>query len=687
MTPVRLKPELPPADKPCVTASENTPATTVVVHCGELDGGRLERRLREVVSATSAHARIVATVVAPRRLSPRTAQRCELAVVRDGAAALLAAEVAGAGSVLVLPLGARTQPGWDSQVLEQLHGHAGEVGVLRVGPQHLFAYPASTTALDAPRFALGPVESLSGRSDGTAHGAGPTLGAVLIVKDEEARLGACLAALEGAVDEVVVYDTGSADSTVEIARSAGATVIEGFWDDDFAAARNRALASATTEWVLSVDADEVLVADAGALRRWLRTVDGDLALVRVVSPSTAASVEGDEVRAYRLFRRSSARWEGALHEQVVPREGVARWTPCSTLPDLHLLHSGYALGHENVAGKAHRNLLVAERAQRAISADDPRWPEATVAYARALGQAGRHDECIDALRLVADREVTPGNVVQAARGVVPLLLQRGLLDEAAQWTERAAGAGEAPGLSELRRALVRYGRGDTRGAVDDLQRLVTAGPAATDVDLWGRPFDLDMAVIAAADLQVGIGQAHAAATSLVQLMVAAPHKVPLSSLLQAVLSAGGDLRELASHAPEVLVERSLREAAVAVPDLALAWTAALADAHPSDPRPLVAGSVLAARTSVEVALEWSVRVREAGLSDLCPLRAIGTDEDLHPRSRLFALGLLHHGLGDTGLDDQLERLGAAVDPADGEQVLARLRRYAPEAVLPVGSAA
>jgi len=669
-----------------VTASENTLATTVVVHCGELDGGRLERRLREVASATSTHARIIATVVAPRRLSPRTAQRCELAVVRDGAAALLAAEVAGAGPVLVLPLGARTRPGWDTQVLEQLDGHVDEVGVLRVGPQHLFAYPASATRLDVPRFALRTVDALSSRSGDSAQGAGPTLGAVLIVKDEAARLGDCLAALDG-LDEVVVYDTGSVDSTVAIARSAGATVVEGHWDDDFAAARNRALEHATTDWVLSVDADEVLVTEAGALRRWLRTADGDLALVRVVSPSTSTSVEGDEVRAYRLFRRSSARWEGALHEQVVSREGVARWVPCSTLPELHLLHSGYALGHENVAGKAQRNLLVAESARRAMSEDDPRWPEATVAHARALGQAGRHDECIDTLRTVVHREVTPGNVVQAARGVVPLLLQRGLLDEATQWTERAAGAGEAPGLSRLRRALVRYGRGDTRGAVDDLQGLVAAGRTATDVDLWGRPFDLDMAVIAVADLQVGIGQAHAAATSIVQLMVSAPHKVPLSTLLQAVLSAGGDLRELASHAPEVLVERSLREAAVAVPDLALAWTAALADAHPGDPRPLVAGSVLAARTSVEVALEWSVRVREAGLSDLCPLRAIGVDDDLHPRSRLLALGLLHHGLGDSSLDDQLEMLSAAIDPVDGEQVLSQLRRYAPDAALAVGSAA
>ncbi|WP_180357617.1 glycosyltransferase family 2 protein [Streptomyces sp. NP160] len=664
-----------------MTASENTPATTVVVHCGELDGGRLERRLREVVSTTSQHARVIATVVAPRRLSPSTAQRCELAVVRDGGAALLAAEVAGPSCVLVLPFGARTRPGWDVEVLEQLAGRGDQIGVLRVGSHHLFAYPESVTSLDAPRLALRPVDALLAGTGRTSPAGGPTLGAVLIVKDEQARLGDCLTALVDAVDEVVVYDTGSTDDTVAIARSAGATVVEGYWDDDFSAARNRALASATTDWILSVDADEVLVADQGALRRWLRAADGELALVRIVSPSTAASVDGDEVRAYRLFLRTSARWEGALHEQVVPREGATKWTPCSTAPEMHLLHSGYSLGHENVQGKAQRNLLVAETAVRAIAEDDPRWPEATVAYARALGQAGRHDECIEVLRTVVDREVTPGNVVQAARGVVPLLLQRGLLHEAAQWTDRAAQVGETRGLSALRHALVRYGCGETLAAVADLQRLVDGGRSAGDVDLWGRAFDLDMAVIAVADLQVGIGQAHVAATSLVQLMVAAPHKVPVSSLLQAVLAAGGDLRELAAHVPDALLERSLREAPVAVPDLALAWSAALADARPGDPRPLVAGSVLAARTSVEVALEWSVRVREAGLTEICPLRTIGADEALHPRARLFALGLLHHGLGDTGLDDQLDQLESTADPADREQVRAQLRRFVPDAVL------
>ena len=51
----------------------------------------------------------------------------------------------------------------------------------------------------------------------------------MIVRDEEEMLPRCLAAVAGAVDEIVVVDTGSSDATIEIARSFGARVIEHRW--------------------------------------------------------------------------------------------------------------------------------------------------------------------------------------------------------------------------------------------------------------------------------------------------------------------------------------------------------------------------------------------------------------------------------------------------------------------------
>ena len=67
----------------------------------------------------------------------------------------------------------------------------------------------------------------------------------LIARDEERFLPACLASVRGAVDEIVVVDTGSADRTREIAAEAGALVVDFPWCDDFAAARNAGLARAS----------------------------------------------------------------------------------------------------------------------------------------------------------------------------------------------------------------------------------------------------------------------------------------------------------------------------------------------------------------------------------------------------------------------------------------------------------
>ena len=56
----------------------------------------------------------------------------------------------------------------------------------------------------------------------------------MIVRDEEARLGECLASVQGFADELVVVDTGSTDATVAIAEAAGARVEQIPWPGDFA---------------------------------------------------------------------------------------------------------------------------------------------------------------------------------------------------------------------------------------------------------------------------------------------------------------------------------------------------------------------------------------------------------------------------------------------------------------------
>lgn len=103
----------------------------------------------------------------------------------------------------------------------------------------------------------------------------PTLSVVMIVKDEEGCIADCLDSVRHIADEIIIGDTGSTDSTVEVARGFGAIVLPVQWDDDFAAARNEVLRQATGDWILHLDADEVLDAVGAERIREIVDADGD----------------------------------------------------------------------------------------------------------------------------------------------------------------------------------------------------------------------------------------------------------------------------------------------------------------------------------------------------------------------------------------------------------------------------
>lgn len=80
----------------------------------------------------------------------------------------------------------------------------------------------------------------------------------LPVRNEEKNLPSCLEALGDGFEEIVVVDSGSTDRTAEIARAAGASVMDFHWDGKFPKKRNWFLANHAfrTSWVLFLDADE-----------------------------------------------------------------------------------------------------------------------------------------------------------------------------------------------------------------------------------------------------------------------------------------------------------------------------------------------------------------------------------------------------------------------------------------------
>jgi glycosyltransferase involved in cell wall biosynthesis len=157
----------------------------------------------------------------------------------------------------------------------------------------------------------------------------PRLSAIIITKNEEANIAACLDGL-AFCDERIVVDAGSTDATLAIATAKGARVVSHDWRG-FGPQKNFALSLAQGEWVLSIDADERV---SSALAREIERAIAEGRADGYEIPRLSSFV-GREMHhsgwfpdhVLRLFRRGKARFSDDLvHERVVCEGPVARLT-------------------------------------------------------------------------------------------------------------------------------------------------------------------------------------------------------------------------------------------------------------------------------------------------------------------------------------------------------------------------
>jgi tetratricopeptide (TPR) repeat protein len=127
------------------------------------------------------------------------------------------------------------------------------------------------------------------------------LSVCMIVKNEAENLARCLSSVQPIADELIVLDTGSTDNTVTIAESFGATVHHFAWTNDFSAARNYALQFVTGDWVLVLDADEVLVPEVVPMLK--QTIQQEDAIVINLIRQEIGATQSPYSLVSRLFRR------------------------------------------------------------------------------------------------------------------------------------------------------------------------------------------------------------------------------------------------------------------------------------------------------------------------------------------------------------------------------------------------
>jgi glycosyltransferase involved in cell wall biosynthesis len=147
------------------------------------------------------------------------------------------------------------------------------------------------------------------------------LSVVVITRDEERNIEACLESVHWA-NEIVVVDTGSTDRTLELAQRFRPRLVSFPWQG-FGAAKAHAVSQASHEWIFSLDADERVTPDLAAEIENVVRTDG--AGFDAYSVRRRAYFLGRWMKhggwypgwVVRLFRRSAGTFDSAVvHEEV-----------------------------------------------------------------------------------------------------------------------------------------------------------------------------------------------------------------------------------------------------------------------------------------------------------------------------------------------------------------------------------
>jgi glycosyltransferase involved in cell wall biosynthesis len=170
-----------------------------------------------------------------------------------------------------------------------------------------------------------------------------TLSFCAIVKNEAQNLARCLASVKPYVDELIVVDTGSTDNTIAIAQQYGAKVSHFTWCNDFAAARNYACSIPSSQWVLTLDADEELAILNPDWTLQLQSASEDV-------QAFAIGLRGDnagetEMQTIRLFRNNPAmQYRDRYHEYLTYQDQALHSDHplVQPLKGVEIIHYGYA---------------------------------------------------------------------------------------------------------------------------------------------------------------------------------------------------------------------------------------------------------------------------------------------------------------------------------------------------------
>lgn len=141
----------------------------------------------------------------------------------------------------------------------------------------------------------------------------------MIVKNEEDVLARCLNSIKSTVDEIVIVDTGSTDNTINIAKKFTDQIYHFDWCDDFASARNFAFSKAHGDYIMWLDADDVVPhSTATAINKLKDNLTADVVMLKYNCAFDNGKPTFSFYRERIIKNCNQAQWIGYVHECIIP---------------------------------------------------------------------------------------------------------------------------------------------------------------------------------------------------------------------------------------------------------------------------------------------------------------------------------------------------------------------------------
>lgn len=211
------------------------------------------------------------------------------------------------------------------------------------------------------------------------------LGFNLIVRNEEDALEECLKSIAPICDELIITDTGSEDTTIEIACRYADYVFAHGWNDSFSEARNFGLPFSKCSYTMWIDADERLLDKSQKVLQEFKDLDGKGCGAGFVPLNSVLS--GSRISRHflpKIFKTGTAHFESIVHNQLIHQEPLA-FLNCP------VYHIGYALEKDKMQKKRARTIRLLEMQLK----DDPENVFAVMNLARTHMTAGQYRKSME----------------------------------------------------------------------------------------------------------------------------------------------------------------------------------------------------------------------------------------------------------------------------------------------------